>query len=370
MANATLEIDLVTVADVDGFDDVGTAARDMSSKVDQASRTIDTASSRIDRAADASDTLASKSSQATGGLGALASGMELVGAEKYGVALQSAALATDFFSGVGDIANLVMSSQAVEFIKARVAAVAHTVATGAQTAATIAQTAAQKALNLAMKANPIGLIITAATLLVAGFVLLYKKSETFREGVQKAGQVGKAALGFIIDRGRDLIGWFSDALGWVESKIPGGFGTLRTVASKAMDVVLSPFRRLVDFAGDVRDGIVKIPEKIQALADKVKSVGSAIISPFRDLADFIGDAIDLVGDLIDKLQSAADLIPDFDFGFRVAAPTATTSGVPAATTQVVVQVQGPIIGTTEARVGLQLLDAINRGRRDLGLAPL
>lgn len=41
-------------------------------------------------------------------------------------------------------------------------------------------TKAQIALNVAMKANPIGLIITAIGLLVAGFILLWNKSEAFR----------------------------------------------------------------------------------------------------------------------------------------------------------------------------------------------
>lgn len=46
--------------------------------------------------------------------------------------------------------------------------------------ATKGQTIAQKALNLVMKANPLGIIITAVTGLVAAFVTLYNKSETFR----------------------------------------------------------------------------------------------------------------------------------------------------------------------------------------------
>lgn len=372
MANqAALEIDIVTTAKVDGFSDVSTAARDMASDVDRASKTVDTASSRIERAADASDTLASKSSQATGGLGALASGMELVGAEKYGMALQGAALATDFFSGVGDIANLVLSTQAGEFLKAKVATIGHTIATGAQTVATVAQTAAQKALNLAMKANPIGLIITAAALLVGGLILLYKKSETFREGVQKAGQVGKAALGFVIDRGDDLIGLFQDVLGWVESKIPGGFGTLKNLATRYMEFVLTPWRTLFRLVGDARDAIGKVPDKIGALRDKVVTVGAIILAPFRELRDFISDIIDFVDDLLDKLDDLRDKVDiDVPFVGRLAAGTTSTPTVVPAGPTITVQVEGSLIGLTDATVGQQLLDAINRARRTVGLPPL
>lgn len=50
---------------------------------------------------------------------------------------------------------------------------------------------AQKALNLVQKANPIGIIITAVALLVAGIVKLWKSSETFRNVVIT---MAKAAL--------------------------------------------------------------------------------------------------------------------------------------------------------------------------------
>jgi hypothetical protein len=44
--------------------------------------------------------------------------------------------------------------------------------------------AAQFALNLVMSANPIGLVVIAIGALVAAFVIAYKKSETFRNGVK------------------------------------------------------------------------------------------------------------------------------------------------------------------------------------------
>lgn len=49
-----------------------------------------------------------------------------------------------------------------------------------------ATTFAQKGLNAAMKANPIGLIIAAVTLLVAGLVWLYKNNETARRVMDAA----------------------------------------------------------------------------------------------------------------------------------------------------------------------------------------
>ncbi|GAA0069257.1 hypothetical protein UT300003_07800 [Clostridium sardiniense] len=54
--------------------------------------------------------------------------------------------------------------------------------------ATKLQTAAQTALNFVMNMNPIGLVIIGITALVAILVLLYKKCEWFRNGVNKLGK--------------------------------------------------------------------------------------------------------------------------------------------------------------------------------------
>lgn len=109
------------------------------------------------------------------------------------------------------------------------ATVAHTAATAASTAAslvargaTAAWAAGQWLLNAALTANPIGLVIAAIALLVAGLVLAWNKSETFRNAVKGLWEVVKnvtplgllvkhfdkvkAAVGWVVDKVRDLIG--------------------------------------------------------------------------------------------------------------------------------------------------------------------
>ena len=54
-----------------------------------------------------------------------------------------------------------------------------------------ATTLATKGLNAAMRANIIGIIVTAITALVAGFILFYKKNEGFREKVNELGRAVK-----------------------------------------------------------------------------------------------------------------------------------------------------------------------------------
>ena len=63
----------------------------------------------------------------------------------------------------------------------KVAALAATAAEEGMTLAQLAAAAAQKTLNAAMSANPIGLIITAITLLVAAFTYLWNNCEGFRK---------------------------------------------------------------------------------------------------------------------------------------------------------------------------------------------
>lgn len=74
-----------------------------------------------------------------------------------------------------------------------------TLLTNAYNGAVKAATAAQHGLNLALKANPIGLVITAVGLLVAGLIYLYKTNDTARYYMQQAWSSIKIAVASAID---------------------------------------------------------------------------------------------------------------------------------------------------------------------------
>lgn len=76
----------------------------------------------------------------------------------------------------------------------KVAQVLFTGATLASIASTNGLAASMLKLNATMYANPIGLVVVAVAALVAAFVIAYKKSETFRNGVAV---VAKAVLGYV-----------------------------------------------------------------------------------------------------------------------------------------------------------------------------
>src|SRR5690606_6384215 len=76
-----------------------------------------------------------------------------------------------------------------------------------------AVTVAQRAHTAPMKANGPGLVITAITLLVAGLVLAYKKSDTFRAVVNKAWASIKTGLAAAWSYIKPVLSAFADFLG-------------------------------------------------------------------------------------------------------------------------------------------------------------
>lgn len=189
------------------LDDLGRSAQSTSGKLQASTR-------GVQDFADSADAMEGKAAKATGALGALSSGFELAGLTGAADTLNQAAMATDFVSGAMDSFTLLTELNTVAMLKNKAASLAQTVATTAQTAATKAAAIAQRAFNLAMSLNPIGLIVAAVALLVGGFVLLYKKSDTFRALIATVGEIGKKALdgiktaaGFLIDNLGKIVGW-------------------------------------------------------------------------------------------------------------------------------------------------------------------
>lgn len=78
--------------------------------------------------------------------------------------------------------------------------------------ATAAWSAAQAILNVVLTANPIGLVIVAIAALIAGIVLAYQNSETFRRIVQAAFEVIKTTVLGVIN--------------WITTNVPAAFNTV------------------------------------------------------------------------------------------------------------------------------------------------
>lgn len=112
------------------------------------------------------------------------------------------------------------------------------VLTKAWVAVTKIAAAVQWALNAALTANPIGLVVVAILALGAGLVLAYKKSATFRAIVQATGAAGRVALGWIVDKARDVGAWIG-RLGPTANKA-------KTVAVAAFKLYTKPIQYVID----------------------------------------------------------------------------------------------------------------------------
>lgn len=389
-SKAVLEIEAVYDATkaTKGFKDTGNAAAGMGRELDNVSRSMDKSTNRLAATADAADGLDSKASQATGSLGALASGFELVGAEKYAAGLQSAALATDFLSGVGGALNLVTNATALANIRA-------TATTVAQSAATKAAAAGQWLLNAAMTANPIGLVILAIAALVAGVVIAYKKSETFRNVVNAAFGAVKTAAGFVFGLLRAYFtGWatvVTTVVTTVKSKVGEAVGVVTGMPGKVKGALGNAGRLLVSAGEDLIRGLINgVKNKAQDLVNSVKDVVGAgidgaknllgISSPSRVFAEMGGQVVAGLTVGIDRdagnaAQAAGDLARQVAAGFngpqlalRVPRSSRSTTAPASATAEPTTQVDIRVDGALDPMaVGKQLVELLQRYARISGV---
>jgi hypothetical protein len=126
-------------------------------------------------------------------------------------------------------------------------------------------------LNAVMRANPIGVVVTAVALLVAGFVLLWKKSDTFRKAVITMAKVALTAFASIIP----MIGQVYEAIMKVVS---GPLRALLTVLSK-LPGVGKYAKAGLDIMNKGLDGISGFAQgaanKAKILVSKLDDMGAA-----------------------------------------------------------------------------------------------
>lgn len=333
-----------------GLDGIGSAAREMADDIERAAEEAERSLGGI---ADAADGVASNASILAGAFGDIGGGLEAVGLGGFTDELEGASTALMFAAGVSDTLSVATNVLSLSKIKDTAATVANKAASLASSAATKAQAAAQWALNAAMAANPIGLIIVAVIALVALFVVLYKRSDRFRSIVQAVGRAGRAALGWIVDRAKDLVGWVRD-------KVPAAWNKFREVAVNALRLVTTPQRamlRLVtNIGGWLKD---KIPGAMEAFKTKVKEAFDAVTTPIRTVRDLIKSVIDWIAkidlgpidDIAGALKGGAGKVGDVLGGLvgRTVVPNSTTTAAPSTVVNIPIKVYGALDPDATAR---------------------
>lgn len=152
--------------------------------------------------------------------------------------------------------------------------------TKAATVVTEGFAAAQAVLNGVLAANPIGLVILAVAALVAGVILAYKHSETFRKIVS-------AAFGAIKTAAEAVAKFFT---GTLLPAIIGAFNAIKTAVSAVVSffrshwqlllgILTGPFGLVVGFVIKHFDQIVGI---VKGLPGRIKSAASGMWDGIKD----------------------------------------------------------------------------------------
>ena len=237
-------------------------------------------------------------------------------------------------------------------------------------ASTVAWTVAQWALNVAMTANPIGIVVVAIAALVAGLILAYKNSETFRNIVDTAFAAIKSgtqtALRPFIENWDTISKVIDTAIGYLRRfwplLLPGGvfwlalkeaqdrFGLLTTaveVAKTAFDIIktaveayITVLRVLFTVAGNV----------IEKLASGVLTA----LTPFKTAIEAITTAVkELIG-YLSKVKLPSINLPFGRSGTLTTSYLGNTAA--ASSTTVNVTINGPIDADSTAREILSILN--------------
>ena len=151
--------------------------------------------------------------------------------------------------------------------------------------------AVQWALNAAMTANPIGLVIVAIAALVAGMVIAYKKSETFRKIVDGAFRGVQKAASF--------------AFNWVKKNWPLILAIITGPIGLATLAVIKNWDRIKSGAAGVVDFVKSIPGRLRDLAGRFGDAGMFLIRAFVNGLSNAGSFVsNIVGHVVDAIRGA------------------------------------------------------------------
>ena len=164
---------------------------------------------------------------------------------------------------------------------------------------TKAWTAVQAALNVVMSANPIGLVVLAIGALIAGLIVAYNKSDTFRAVVDSAFRGAAKAIGVLADTARTVFDFLSTL--FLNFTAAGllikHFDTIRDVATSVFDTVRS-----------VASGAFRF-------------IAEHVLNPMIDSINTVIRGINLI-----KPGDDIDSIPRFDIGPPPAGGSSSASG--------------------------------------------
>lgn len=196
-------------------------------------------------------------------------------------------------------------------LRSAAATVISTVAQKVAAGAAKAWAAAQWLLNAAMDANPIGLVVIAIAALVAGIIIAYKKSETFRAIVAKMGEVAVKVWHAITTAFGKVKTAISNAISWVIKWVKGHWPLL-------LGIFLGPFGLLAGLLIKHWSKIKAVVTKgVTAVVNYVKGMPSRFMANLRALGSLLSSffstiwnkAHDVVANGVDRVVAFVKAMP-------------------------------------------------------------
>ncbi|MGG0554885.1 hypothetical protein ABEY55_20130 [Priestia aryabhattai] len=195
--------------------------------------------------------------------------------------------------------NLVQKASAAIMGITRAAMIAYTVAGGGLQGILAIVTVAQNALNLSMMANPIGLIIAAIVGLGVAFVVAYKKSETFRNFINKLFDAFKtgasAVLGFLKNNWPEVLATITGPIGWAVYAVIKYWDQIKSATITAFNSVITFFKEWGPLLLAALGGPIGLA--VYAIVKNWDSIKSSTISIFNAVKDAVVNALTKAKDI-------------------------------------------------------------------------
>ncbi|MCU7712480.1 D-Ala-D-Ala carboxypeptidase family metallohydrolase [Priestia sp. JV24] len=187
--------------------------------------------------------------------------------------------------------NLIQKASVATMALMRGAMIAYTVAGGGLQGILAVVTAAQRALNLSMMMNPIGLIIAAIVGLGVAFVVAYKKSETFRNFVNKLFDAFKtgasAVLGFLKNNWPEVLATITGPIGWAVYAVVKYWDQIKSATITAFNSVITFFQEWGPLLLAVISGPIGLA--VYAVVKNWDAIKNATITAFNAVTKFLSD---------------------------------------------------------------------------------
>lgn len=233
----------------------------------------------------------------------------------YAAGVKTAALVTK----LSEIATKAWSAAEIIFknvmgvawlIRRTAVVVAQTVATKAAELGTKAWAVAQRVLNAVMKANPIGLVIAAITLLVAGVIYAYTHFKTFHKIVDKVFHFLKTAvvatINFVKSHWKLILAIVTGPIGAIAIFIATHWAKIRAITVGAWNAIRNAVKNAL---GRVKDAVTS---GFGHVVDFVKGIPGKFVAGLGDLGQLLwGAGKALLEGLLGGIKAGFDKVKNF-----------------------------------------------------------